>query len=96
MYNCVRSFCEGLHRMELKSLSLKNSRRPCKGTSPVMSYVKESCFTSHKSAFCEVSSHSKCWLTPPPPRPPRGSTPLFGLYNKLQVFAAEQDMVLRA
>ena len=63
MYNCVCSFCEGLHRMELKSLSLKNSRRPCKGTSPVMSYVKESCFTSHKSAFCEVSSHSKCWLT---------------------------------
>ena len=40
--------------MELKSLSLKNSQRPCKGTSPVMSHVKESCFASHK-AFCEVS-----------------------------------------
>ena len=54
MYNCVYSFCEGLHRMELKSLSLKNSQRSCKGTSPVMSHVKESCFASHK-AFCEVS-----------------------------------------
>ena len=93
MYNCVYSFSEGLHRMGLKSLSLKNSRRPCKGTSPVMSYEKESCFASHKRAFCEVCSHSKCWLTPPPLR---GSTPLFGLYNKLRVFAAEQDMVLRA
>ena len=40
--------------MELKSLSLKNSRRPCKGTSPVMSYVKELCFASHKRAFCGI------------------------------------------
>lgn len=28
------SSCKGLNRMELKSLSLKNSRRSCKGTSP--------------------------------------------------------------
>ena len=64
MYNCVYSFCERFQRMELKSLSLKNSRRPCKRTTPVMSYVKESCFISYKRALCEVSSHSKCWLTP--------------------------------
>ena len=29
------SLCEGLDRMELKSLSHKNSRRLCKGTRPV-------------------------------------------------------------
>lgn len=30
------SSCEGLHMIELKSLSPKASRRSCKGTSPVM------------------------------------------------------------
>ena len=30
------SLCEGLHKVELKSLSLKSSWRLCKGTNPVM------------------------------------------------------------
>ena len=30
------SLCEGLHKIELKSLSLKSSQHLCKGTNPVM------------------------------------------------------------